>query len=70
MNDLLNRDPILECLSWDAFKAKKGRGIFPRPFLFISANYVFAPPVTVVTPRRFCAQQPSSDWVQSGRSLP
>src|SRR5215469_18556562 len=30
----------------------------------------FAPPVTVVTPRRFCAQQDSFDSVQIGRSLP
>jgi hypothetical protein len=55
---------------YQTIKAKKGRGDEPRPFLLTKASYEFAPPVMVVVPRRFCAQQASSDWVQIGRSLP
>jgi hypothetical protein len=55
---------------YQAFKAKKGRGIYPTPLLLTNSSYEFAPPVMEVTPRRFCAQQASSDWVQIGRSLP
>ena len=60
----------LPSLFYQAFKAKKGRGDEPRPFFITNASYEFAPPVMVVTPRRFWAQQASSDWVQIGRSLP
>jgi len=53
-----------------AGKTKKGAAAGALSQLSVAKTQEFAPEATVVTPRRFCAQQASVDSEQIGFSLP